>query len=44
MKRYCRDFQIWKNWDRCHFVSLYCWVKDEEEMLTLSLRMEVDSV
>jgi hypothetical protein len=28
----------------CHFVSLYNWVRDEEEMLTLSLRMEVDSV
>jgi hypothetical protein len=28
----------------CHFVSLYFWVRDDEEMLTLSLRMEVDSV
>jgi hypothetical protein len=28
----------------CHFVSLSNWVRDEEEMLTLSLRMEVDSV
>jgi hypothetical protein len=28
----------------CHFVSLYYRVRDEEEMLTLSLRMEVDSV
>jgi hypothetical protein len=27
----------------CHFVSLYFWVRDEE-MLTLSLRMEVDSI
>jgi hypothetical protein len=28
----------------CRFVSLYFCVRDEEEMLTLSLRMEVDSV
>jgi hypothetical protein len=28
----------------CHFVFLSIWVRDEEEMLTLSLRMEVDSV
>jgi hypothetical protein len=28
----------------CHFVYLSNWVKDEKEMLTLSLRMEVNSV
>jgi hypothetical protein len=28
----------------CHFVYLSYWVRDEEEMLILSLRMEVDSV
>jgi hypothetical protein len=28
----------------CHVVYFYHWVRDEEEMLILSLRMEVDSV